>query len=375
MKKYLFISLVLILSMFLSACNQTNKTTGNNGSQSEGGESISIMTSLYPLQYFAERIGGDLVKVESLLPPGSDAHTFEPTSKDMISIAESDLFIFNGLGMESYAEKITKSLENEDTIMVEATKGVDVIASSHDHSEEGHHDEGEAAHEEDHHEEGDAAHEEEHHEEGDAAHEEEHHEEGDATHEEEHHEEDAAVHEEEHHHGDYDPHVWLDPNRAIGLAENIRDALIDLQPQHKDSFNQNFDELKKDLESIDTEFTSLAQESDHPEILVSHAAYGYWEDAYGIEQLAVAGLSPTDEPSQKELKEIIETAKEHSIHYVIFEQNVTTRVAEIIQKEINAKPLKVHNLSVLTESDIENNENYLTLMKKNIKILEQAMND
>ena len=91
MKKYLFISLVLILSMLLSACNQA-KTTGNNGSHSDAEESISIMTSLYPLQYFSERIGGDLVKVESLLPPGSDAHTFEPTSKDMISIAESDLF-------------------------------------------------------------------------------------------------------------------------------------------------------------------------------------------------------------------------------------------------------------------------------------------
>ncbi|WP_406686455.1 metal ABC transporter solute-binding protein, Zn/Mn family [Rossellomorea vietnamensis] len=347
MRKYLFISLVLMLSTFLSACNQTAKQTGNNGSQSEGEESISIMTSLYPLQYFAERIGEDMVKAESLLPPGSDSHTFEPTSKDMMRIAESDLFIYNGLGMESYAEKITKSLKNEDTIMVEATKGVDVIASS----EEGHHGEGEAAHEE------------------------EHHGEGDGAHEEEHHEEDDADHEDEHHHGDYDPHVWLDPNRAIGLAENIRDSLIDLQPQHKDAFNQNFDELKKDLEEIDAEFTSLAQESDHPEILVSHAAYGYWEDAYGIEQLAVAGLSPTDEPSQKELKEIIETAKEHSIHYVIFEQNVTTRIAEIIQKEINAKPLKVHNLSVLTESDIKNNENYLTLMKKNIKTLEQAMND
>ncbi|WP_034765746.1 metal ABC transporter solute-binding protein, Zn/Mn family [Rossellomorea vietnamensis] len=336
MRNFLFISLVLMLSTFLSACNQTAKKTDGNQSDAEP---ISIMTSLYPLQYFAERIGEDMVKAESLLPPGSDAHTFEPTSKDMMSIAESDLFIYNGLGMESYAEKITKSLENEDTIMVEATKGVDAIASPHDHSEEGHHDEGEAAHEEEHHEEGDAA------------------------------------HEDEHHHGDYDPHVWLDPNRAIALAGNIRDALIDLHPEDKDAFNQNFNELKKDLKEIDAEFTSLAQESDHPEILVSHAAYGYWEDAYGIEQLAVAGLSPTDEPSQKELKEIIETAKEHSIHYVIFEQNVTTRIAEIIQKEINAKPLKVHNLSVLTESDSENDENYLTLMKKNIKTLEQAMND
>jgi zinc transport system substrate-binding protein len=198
MKKYLFISLVLVLSLFLSACNQTNKTTGNSSSQTDVEKSISIMTSLYPLQYFAERIGGDLVKVESLLPPGSDAHTFEPTSKDMIAIAESDLFIYNGLGMESYAEKITKSLEKEDTIMVEATKGVDVIASSHDHSEEGHHEDGESPHDEEHHEDGD----------------------GDAD------------HEEAHHHGDYDPHVWLDPNRSITLAKNIRDALIDLHPEH-----------------------------------------------------------------------------------------------------------------------------------------------
>lgn len=140
--------------------------------------------------------------------------------------------------------------------MVEATKGVDVIQSSHDPSEE------------------------------------EHHEDGDAHHEE-------AHDEEEHLHGDYDPHVWLDPNRAIGLAENIQEALIDLHPEHKEAFNENFDELKKDLERIDAEFTSLVQRNDHPEILVSHAAYGYWEDAYGIEQLAVAGLSPTDEPSQK----------------------------------------------------------------------------
>ncbi|WP_201715885.1 metal ABC transporter substrate-binding protein [Rossellomorea arthrocnemi] len=327
MKKSLIISLLLVSSLFLSACNETNKTTGNNESSSDAEESISIMTSLYPLQYFAERIGGDLVKVESLLPPGSDAHTFEPTSKDMIAIAESDLFIYNGLGMESYADKITKALENEDTIMVEATKGVDVITSTHHHSED------------------------------------------------EHHEGETANHEEEHHHGDYDPHVWLDPNRASQLAKNIRDSLIDLHPEYKDTFTQNYSKLKEDLDEVDEEFTTLVQKSNHPEILVSHAAYGYWEEAYGIKQLAVAGLSPTDEPSQKELKEIIETAKEHNIQYVIFEQNVTTRVADIIKNEINAKPLKIHNLAVLTESDIKNNENFLSLMEQNLKTLDQAIHD
>jgi zinc transport system substrate-binding protein len=71
---------------------------------------------------------------------------------------------------------------------------------------------------------------------------------------------------------------------------------------------------------------------------------------------------PTDDPSQKELKDLIETAKEHQIKFVIFEQNETPRIAKIVQNEIKAVPLKVHNLSVLTEEDIDENMDYLSLM-------------
>jgi zinc transport system substrate-binding protein len=71
---------------------------------------------------------------------------------------------------------------------------------------------------------------------------------------------------------------------------------------------------------------------------------------------------PTDDPSQKELKDLIETAKEHQIKYVIFEQNETPRISKIVQNEIKAVPLKVHNLSVLTEEDIHENMDYLSLM-------------
>ena len=78
-------------------------------------------------------------------------------------------------------------------------------------------------------------------------------------------------------------------------------------------------------------------------------------------------------PSQKELKELIETAKKHHIHYVIFEQNVTSRLGKIIQKEMKAEPLTLHNLSVLTDEDIEQDEDYLSLMKQNIETLKQAI--
>ncbi|NMH68082.1 zinc ABC transporter solute-binding protein [Bacillus sp. RO3] len=370
-----FLLIVVTTLLLLSACNESSSEQGETEDTTGP---ITIQTTLYPLKYFAERIGGESVKVDTLLPAGSDAHTFEPTSKDMVEIAEADLFIYNGLGMEPYAEKISKSLKGEKTVMLQASKGVDVIASDH-HEEEGAH--GEDAHHSD-----ENSHEEEKH--ADESTHEGHEDEGtddehadestheghedEGTHEE--HEEEGHGHEEEHHHhGDQDPHVWLDPERALKLAENIRDTLIELKPEQKDAFTQNYEELKQDLQTIDEDFQAVVQNSEHPEILVSHAAYGYWEEAYGIEQLAIAGLSPTQEPSQNELKELIETAKEHNIQYVIFEQNVTTRIAEIIQKEIDAKPLKIHNLSVLTEEDIANKENYLTLMEKNIETIKQAI--
>ncbi|MGM0865554.1 MAG: metal ABC transporter solute-binding protein, Zn/Mn family [Bacillota bacterium] len=70
---------------------------------------------------------------------------------------------------------------------------------------------------------------------------------------------------------------------------------------------------------------------------------------------------------------MIETAKEHQIKYVIFEQNVTPRIAKIVQNEIKAEPLKVHNLSVLTEEDIDENMDYLSLMKENIQTIKKAL--
>lgn len=348
MKKLIVFAIMSCL-VILTGCNN-----GSNPVSSEE-KPLSITTSIYPLQYFAERIGGDHVDASTLLPPGSDAHTFEPTSKDMISIAESNLFIFNGLGMESYSSKITKALKNEETVMLEATKGVDVISSSHHHEEEAKGEHSDSSHEEETHEEHSVD-----------SHEEEAHEE----HSDDFHDEEAQ---DEHGHGDYDPHIWLDPSRADHLAANIRDALVELRPEEKETFQRNYKALQKDLDDLHHEFEEAVSGKDHPEILVSHAAYGYWEDSYGIEQLSVSGLSPTDEPSQKELKDLIETAKEHQIKYVIFEQNVTPRIAKIVQDEIKAEPLKIHNLSVLTEEDLDENMDYLTLMKENIQTIKKAL--
>ena len=202
------------------------------------------------------------------------------------------------------------------------------------------------------------------------------------AHEEEQHSDEAHAHGEEqhsesdphgHNHGDFDPHVWLDPYRSITLAENIKNTLVELKPDAKEEFEKKYESLKAELQKLDEEFHRLADSKENPEMIVSHAAYGYWEEVYGIHQIPVTGLSPSDEPSQKDLEEIIQMANEKQIKYILFEQNVTPKVAEIVQNEINAEPLYLHNLESLTEKDRQNKEDYFSLMRKNLEALDKAL--
>ena len=85
---------------------------------------LSVYTTVYPLQYFAERIGGEHVNVKSIYPPGADEHTFDPTQKDMIALADSDLFFYVGLGLEGFVENAEKTLKNEHVKMVATAEAI-----------------------------------------------------------------------------------------------------------------------------------------------------------------------------------------------------------------------------------------------------------
>ncbi|MFC7322494.1 metal ABC transporter solute-binding protein, Zn/Mn family [Halobacillus campisalis] len=337
-KKYASILSLFIVIFALAACGGEEEANSSESEETqESKDELKLFTTVYPLQFFAEQIAGDQASVESILPPGSDPHTYEPTTKEMVEIAEADAFIYNGAGLEPYADKISASIESEDIMILEASKGIDLEEHAHDHEGE------EGSHEDEHDHEGD--------------------------------EESEGDDHAGHNHGDKDPHVWLDPVRSVEMAEHIKDTLVELNPEEEEAFNKNFEELKGELESLDQKFHTQLESLPENKIIVSHAAYGYWEKAYGIEQIALSGLSPTNEPSQKEVQYIIETSEKHGLKHVFFEQNVTPKVAEVVRKEIDAETLRIHNLSVLTEEDIKNNEDYFTLMQSNLEQLTKALSE
>ncbi|QKX51532.1 zinc ABC transporter solute-binding protein [Planococcus glaciei] len=332
MKKLIpFIALIL----FLAACGNP---AIDSQTESEDDSKLHVKTTVYPLTYFTERIGGDRVTVESVYPAGANEHSFEPTQQDMIALAEADLMFYIGLGLEGFIDSAKKTLSDENVQFVAAADAItdeQLEAASH----------GEHAEEEEH------AHEEEGHEE--EAHEEEGH--------------------EGHNHGSTDPHVWMSPVLSQTLAESIKDSLIEADPDGSGTYESNYAELIVELENLDRSFSELAERVENDTFFVSHSAFGYIAEPYGFEQVAIAGLNSQDEPSQKELTQIVDQAKEKNINYIIFEQNVSSNLTEVIQKEVGAEALQMHNLGVLTQTDIDSEETYFTLMEKNLQTLEKAL--
>lgn len=317
--RYLLILFVSI-TFLLTGCTEAMENTDTDS------ETIQIYTTVYPLQFFTERVGGEFVHVDTIYPPGADEHTFEPSQKDMIKLADADIFIYIGLGLEGFVDKSLETLQNEKVTLLEAGENIHFD----DHSEETAHD---------------------------------------AEHEEEHHGDDG------HNHGLIDPHVWIDPIYAQELALAIKEQLIIELPEQKETFEANYQELVSELEKLDTSFKNLVANAKHKEIIVAHSAYGYWEKRYGIEQISISGLGTSDEPSQKELQNIIKYAKENQLNYVFFEQNFKSKLAETVKNELKAQSLPLHNLSVLTEQDLKNDETYFTLMDQNLKSLTIALNE
>jgi len=339
MKKVFLLFLVAVLALFTAACG--NKSTTSK--QSETKDKLTIYTTVYPLSYFAQRIGGDFVEVSSIYPAGANEHTFEPTQKDMMKLADANIFFYIGLGLEGFVENAKKTLATEDVTMVATADQVsdEKLAMStghtHDDEEEAHHDhEDEDGHGHDDHEDGHGH--------------------------------------DDHDHGNVDPHVWLSPTISQDLALSIKNTLVEKMPEQEATFTANYEALVKELQDLDSEYKAMADKAQEKTFFVSHAAFGYIAGQYGLKQVPIAGLNSQNEPSQKELTAIVDKANDLHIHYILFEQNVSSKLAEVIQKEVGAESLVLHNLSVLTADDVKNNETYFTLMKKNIKTLNTALN-
>ena len=179
--------------------------------------------------------------------------------------------------------------------------------------------------------------------------------------------------EEEREDGAFDPHVWLDPLRMQKVAGSVRDALSEINGESASVYSANMEALRAELEQLDQEYTMGLADCRLRQFIVNHAAFAYLATRYGLEQIAIAGLSPDVEPSSARIRDIVEEAREHDIKHILFETLVSPRVSRTVAREVGARTLVLNPLEGLTRDEVQRGEDYFSVMRQNLDTLKKAL--
>ena len=327
-------SLVLAtaVAVTVSGCGGSAMTSTGPGTQDGA---VSAVVGFYPYEFVTARVGGDAVDVTNLTEPGGEPHDLELTPRQVGAVGEADLVVFSGGFQPAVDEAVEQQADGRalDVLSVVELRGG---AGHGSHGDEGHGDEGH----------GDEGHGDEGH--GDEGHGDEGHGDG--------------------HHADADPHVWLDPLRLSTVAAAVADRLAAVDPDGAQGYRSRAQALDAELTALDEELRAGLATCERRQVVTSHDAFGYLADAYGLEQVAIAGLSPDDEASPQRLRQVAEQAQAAGVTTVFFEELVSPKVAEALAREVGA------SAEVLTPLEgPPARGDYLTAMRDNLERLRTAL--
>ncbi|MFE6506029.1 metal ABC transporter substrate-binding protein [Nocardioides sp. NPDC057767] len=327
--------------LLTSGCAALSDDSGSSGS---GSGKVQVAAAFYPLEFVAERVGGDLTEVSGLTKPGVEPHDLELSINQTAALQSADVILTEHGFQPAVDDAIEQDVKGA-VVDVEKTVELRPAEESADaHAEEGadaHAEEGEDAHAE----EGEDA----HAEEGEDAH--------------------AEEAEDAHAHGELDPHFWHDPALMADYAEAVSAALAKADPDNAETYAANAKDLTADLTAVDEEFKTGLAQCKMKEVVVSHDAFGYL-DKYGLDFEPIAGLTPDAEPNPAQLAEIGEHAKEHGVTTIFSERLVSTALADTLADDLGLKSAVLDPIEGLS-ADTEG-EDYLSLMRQNLDALKAA---
>lgn len=170
-----------------------------------------------------------------------------------------------------------------------------------------------------------------------------------------------------------DPHVWLSPTLAERMGDKITEAFMRVDPHNQTYYQMNRDMLKRRLQDLDRSYQQGLAECQSHDMVTSHAAFGYLAGAYNLNQIPIAGLSPDEEPSPRQLANIAQFAKKNAIHYIFFESLVSPKLSETIAREFGATTLVLDPIEGLSNDDMRQGKDYFTQMQTNLINLRIAL--
>ncbi|MGL6341633.1 MAG: metal ABC transporter solute-binding protein, Zn/Mn family [Waterburya sp.] len=288
-------------------------TTVNTLATAQSNSSPKIVTTFLPIHQFTKAVVGDTGQVDILISPGTEVHDYQATPDDAKILAQADVLVKNGLGMEEFLESLITNAGNSQLQQIDSSQGIKVIESEH------------------------------------------------AEHEHEHEEEHG------HHHEEGNPHVWLDPVLAQQQVANIRDRLIAINPSDADSYRTNAEAYIQQLQQLDSEFKQKLAPVKGCNFITFHDAFPYLAQRYGLKQEAIVEI-PEDSMTPQDIQRVQQAANQYQAKALLTEPGIKDKRIEQISSDLNLPLAAINPL----ESGETDPQYYFQVMRGNLAALEKA---
>lgn len=327
------LTLFLTLALILSLCS-----CAAPGEKADDGR-LQIVATLFPYYDFARAIVGGRADVTLLLSPGREAHSFEPTPLDAVTISEADVFLYNGGEGEYWVEEMLDAAGEHIAVKARMMDYVDALGEEFSEGMQG-----ADAHDHDH------------------DHSDHDHDGGDE------HDSDKV---------EYDEHIWTSPKNAVVLCRAVCDAICKADPANEDFYRANCDDYCAQIEALDARFTSLCESAPH-KLLVFADRFPmlYFCREFGLDyRAAFHGCSGDTEPSLATIKYLIDKVEDENIPVVYTIDFGTKKVAAVVSECTGAAVDTLYSMQTVSRADFDAGETYLTLMERNYEALRKGLNE
>ena len=282
-----------------------------------GRDDLKVVTTFLPMTLFTRAVAGDCATVTALIPPNLGPHDFQATPATASALSQAQVLVENGLDMEDFLEKLISSADNQKLVVINTSSGVKTLESSepnhHDHHGHHHHD-----------------------------------------------------------HGEINPHIWLDPVRAVQQVENIRDGLVEADPECASTYLKNAELYVQKLKDLNNDITQQLQPYSGKSFVAFHDFAPYFAERYQLTASYIVDL-PEMNPSPADLQRVATQVRQSQLKALLSEPQEGNRSFNALANDLGVKivefdPLETGSL----ESSFDPNT-YFKVMKSNVTNLIQSI--
>ena len=311
------------LALALAACGAARQAPPDAAAD----KAFKVVTTFLPITLFTRAVAGDCATVTALIPPSLGPHDFQAKPGDLTALRQAGVLVKNGLEMEGFLGKLVAAAENPQLVVIDSSRGVATLESAEHGDGPGH--------------------------------------DGDHDHGDDH------GHDHGHDHGAVNPHIWLDPLRAVQQVATIRDGLIQADPSCADGYRRNAAAFTAQLKQLNSEIASQLEPYRGKTFVAFHDFAPYFAQRYGLKADYLVDV-PELNPAPADLQRVAAEVKSSQLKALLSEPQEGNRSFNTLAKDLGVKVVVFDPLETASEEASRNPATYVSVMRRNVADLRQA---